>query len=93
MSDIYQQLDNKKNRKVSPRTNDGFADKDVSPESPITDSELAIDESNEKLTAEKARAQDVPDYIVETSKSKLLTLEVEVRLQLDRLLYEHKKEC
>jgi len=89
MSDIYQQLDNKKSRKVSPRTNDGFVDKDVSPKSEVVDSELAIDELNEKLTVEKPRAQDVPDYIVETSKSKLLTLEVEVRSQLDKLLYEH----
>lgn len=90
MSDIYQQLDNKRNRKVQPRTNDGFVDKNVSAKAPITDSELAIDESiSSDLTAEETKAPDIPDYIVETSKSKLLTLEVEVRSQLDKLLYEH----
>lgn len=90
MSDLYQQLDNKKNRKVSPRINDGFVDKNISQKSPIIDSEVVSNESNDSLTTEKTITQDVPNYIVETSKSKLLTLEVGVRQELDLLLYENR---
>ena len=89
MSDLYQQLDKKRNRKVSPRTNDGFVDKDVPSKSLIIDSSSAANKSNEKPTTSESSSQDVPDYIVETSKSKLLTLEVGVRQELDRLLYEN----
>lgn len=90
MSDLYQQLDNKKSRKVSPRTNDGFIERN-SPQPLRVDSEIASSKVNEKLAGVKPQTQNVPDYLVETSKSKLLTLEVAVRQELDRLLYEHSE--
>ena len=89
MSDLYQQLDKKKSRKVSPRTNDGFADSNIPQKSTIVDSVSDDNISSEDATNEKPEEQNVPDYIVETSKSKLLTLEVGIRQELDKLLYEN----
>ncbi|MEL6931042.1 MAG: hypothetical protein AAFO95_20840 [Cyanobacteria bacterium J06600_6] len=76
MNDIYQRLDNIPSRKVSPRTNDGFTDSS-SPES--SDSPPPLNPPSDSS----------PDFLIETSKSKLLTLEVNLRQTLDRLLYEN----
>ena len=89
MSDLYQQLDKKKSRKVSPRTNDGFVDSNDPQKAPIVESVSNNNISPEETTREESNAQNVPDYIVETSKSKLLTLEVGIRQELDKLLYEN----
>ncbi len=69
MSDIFEQLRNKKNttKKVEPRVNDGFVER--------------IPEAEEVEAVE----------LVETSKPKLLTLEVSCRDRLDRILFEHKE--
>ena len=89
MSDLYQQLDKKKSRKVSPRTNDGFADSNSPQKAPIVERVSDNNISPEETIREESNAQNVPDYIVETSKSKLLTLEVGIRQELDKLLYEN----
>lgn len=89
MSDLYQQLDKKKSRKVSPRTNDGFVDSNVPQKAPIVEHVSDNNISSEDVTSEESQVQNVPDYIVETSKSKLLTLEVGIRQELDKLLYEN----
>ena len=105
MSDLYQQLDKKKSRKVSPRTNDGFVDSNSTQQrsgisagdprissaqkAPIVERVSDNNISPEETTREESNAQNIPDYIVETSKSKLLTLEVGIRQELDKLLYEN----
>lgn len=105
MSDLYQQLDKKKSRKVSPRTSDGFVDSNATQQrsgisaldpricdpqkAPIVDRVSDNNTFSEDAISEESKVQNVPDYIVETSKSKLLTLEVGIRQELDKLLYEN----
>lgn len=76
MSDLFQRLNGP--RKVKPRTNDGFVDstKEIAENITKTESIDTEDKSQSKL-------------IVETSKPKLLTLEVSVRQEVDRILYEN----
>ena len=107
MSDLYQQLDN--NRKVNPRTQDGFRsatfNNERSPQneeqasnsfnSSVSDDKVndinATSSLNASMTVDSVRSSPVPqdtqgidpsttpDYLVETSKSKLVTLEVSLR--------------
>lgn len=89
MSDLFQQLSSKKNRKVKePRTNDGFVDSRKTLESASSNS----NQSNVKPTQPTSQSNtdsDVPPWLVETAKPKLLTLEIQLRQELDLLLYEN----
>lgn len=97
MNDLYQQLDNQNPRKVKPRTNDGFADTHLVQESDLSSS-TEVDTLNQHFKTENdndkapvSTTNEPPEFIVETSKSKLLTLEVGIRQELDRLLFEHQE--
>lgn len=81
MNDIYQQLDNQSERKVKPRTNDGFLD--ASLEEKVEQAESLSDSGGEISSAKE------PEFVIETSKSKLLTLETSIRQEIDLMLYEH----
>ena len=96
MSDLYQQLDN--NRKVNPRTQDGFHSATFSHERSYNSSAEPISHQEKKPTSDSfdnlvsedeiAKAT-TPDYLVETAKSKLLTLEVSLRQQLEQHLFDN----
>ena len=74
MSDLYQQLN--ANREVPPRTQDGFRND-------TNDNEQVHEDSDSVANS------DAPDYLVETAKSKLLTLEVSLRQQLEQHLFDN----
>ena len=88
MSDLYQGLNNKRNRKVTPRTNDGFVDSGQTLESTSSNNNQSNVKPNQP-TSQSNIDSDVPSWLVETAKPKLLTLEVKVRQELDHLLYEN----
>ena len=88
MSDLYQQLNSKRNRKVKPRTNDGFIDSEQTLESASSNNNQSNVKPNQP-TSQSNIDSDVPSWLVETTKPKLLTLEVKVRQELDHLLYEN----
>jgi hypothetical protein len=89
MNDLYQQLDNQNPRKVKPRTNDGFTNISGSIDDNTPDQHLNTDDDGNKAAI--SGIKEPPDFIVETSKSKLLTLEVGIRQELDQLLFEHQE--
>lgn len=106
MNDLYQQFDNQSPRKVKPRTNDGFTDKcdpGIRPDKHLvqeadTSDSLEVNSPHQLLKTDSDGNQaststnnEPPDFIVETSKSKLLTLEVGIRRELDQLLFEHQE--
>ena len=82
MSDLYQHLN--ANREVPPRTQDGFRnltnDNGETPEEPKS----VVSEQSDSVAD-----SDAPDYLVETAKSKLLTLEVSLRQQLEQHLFDN----
>lgn len=90
MSDLYQQLN--ANREVPPRTQDGFRD-------PTKENEQAYEDREPISSQERSRSSiarsssvtnsDAPNYLVETAKSKLLTLEVSLRQQLEQHLFDN----
>ena len=83
MSDLYQQLNT--NREVPPRTQDGFRN-------PKNDNGQTIVEEKTKVSDQQSGSvdrSDTPDYLVETAKSKLLTLEVSLRQQLEQHLFDN----
>ena len=83
MNDLYQRLDEQNPRKVKPRNHDGFSDLTLDKqEDTLAVSSIATETAN-KL------ADNEVDLVIETSKPKLLTLEVNVRQQIDRILYEN----
>ncbi|MEY2831389.1 MAG: hypothetical protein RLZZ574_647 [Cyanobacteriota bacterium] len=88
MNDLYQRLDKNPDRKVSPRTRDGFVD------SPPIDGEGRLESTlpNRHVDVSQPEQTDhlSKSCLVETSKSKLLTLEVKVRQDLDQILFEHQ---
>jgi hypothetical protein len=93
MNDLYQRLDKSPSRKVAPRTHDGFVDSTVlqDPDNQIVESAPEQTSKGEDLNREHT-SLELPQEnksVVETSKSKLLTLEVGVRKDLDLILYEH----
>jgi hypothetical protein len=81
VNDIYQRLDNFPSRKVPPRNHDGFTDSSSNQEPTLPDSSPDLNPLPD--------SESSPDFLIETSKSKLLTLEVSLRQTLDRLLFEH----
>ena len=89
MSDLYQQLDNKRNRKVKPRTSDGFVDSGETLK-PVSSDNNQSNVKSTQPTSQSNTDSDVPAWLVETAKPKLLTLEVKLRQELDRLLYENR---
>lgn len=74
MSDLYQQLN--ANREVPSRTQDGFRNNTNDIEQVHEDSDAVAN-------------SDALDYLVETAKSKLLTLEVSLRQQLEQHLFDN----
>ena len=83
MNDIYQQLDKQTPHKVKPRTHDGFTDTNLNHDHSLTT----------EATSPKTPSPSIPNHdthlVVETSKPKLLTLEIALRKDLDQILYEH----
>lgn len=88
MSDLYQNLNNKQNRKVKPRIQDGFVDSGSTLES-ASSNDNQINAKATQATSPSNTDSDVPAWLVETAKPKLLTLEVKLRQELDQLLYEN----
>lgn len=99
MSDLYQQLNT--NREVPPRTQDGFRN-DREKDSQLEKiSNRGADKNDNGQTPEEEKTivsshlsdsvanSDAPDYLVETSKSKLLTLEVSLRQKLEQHLFDN----
>lgn len=90
MNDLYQRLDKNPSRKVTPRTNDGFTDSNCDRKHNFANSQESVDAAvSPDLSLSTPQPQQT-EYLVETSKSKLLTLEVGVRKDLDQILFEHK---
>ena len=85
MSDLYQQLN--ANREVPPRTLDGFH------QHPPENGQLHLKDisalPSSSLKSDSNSESDSPDYLVETAKSKLLTLEVSLRQQLEQHLFDN----
>jgi hypothetical protein len=103
MNDLYHRLEQNKSRKVTPRTNDGFVDSSQVSNPPATDNQLSnsqpslsnspqplVDTPVPPSSQPKASPPKLTPNLVETSKSKLLTVEVKLRQELDQILYEHK---
>jgi hypothetical protein len=88
MNDLYQRLDKNPDRKVSPRTHDGFVDSPrTNHGSEETLNPIPKEDDSPSMNLPQPEKSDVR---VETSKSKLLTLEVKVREDLDQILFKHK---
>jgi len=83
MNDIYQQLDKQTPHKVKPRTNDGFTDPKNNQDNVLT-SEVIPDKTPSKSTTD-----DGTHLVIKTSKPKLLTLENDLRKDIDQILYEN----
>lgn len=83
MSDLYQQLN--ANREVPPRTQDGFRNHTNNTEQAHEDTQPLISDEQSNFVTNS----NTPDYLVETSKSKLLTLEVSLRQQLEQHLFDN----
>ena len=83
MNDLYQRLDKQNPHKVKPRNNDGFTD--LTPET----KEDVLAESSIPTEAVNELTSNESNHIIETSKPKLLTLEVGVRKEIEQILYEN----
>ncbi|WP_019503382.1 hypothetical protein [Pleurocapsa sp. PCC 7319] len=83
MNDIYQQLDKQTPHKVKPRTNDGFTDPNLHQDDSLTP------EATSPKSPSPSIAHHETHLVVETSKPKLLTLEIALRKEIDQILYEH----
>lgn len=83
MSDLYQQLNT--NREVPPRTQDGFRNRNQDNQQTHEDTQSIISDGQ----SGSVDNSDAPDYLVETAKSKLLTLEVSLRQQLEQHLFDN----
>lgn len=88
-NDIYSQLPDRNTRKVTRRTSDGFNSNSLT-NLPTEKSQKHTANNAGVEIATKDIAADSPDYLVETAKSKLLTLEVSLRNKVDRVLFEHQ---
>lgn len=79
MTDIYEQIEKKKKKKVPPRKQDGF-----------DDSQNLVPS---KQTKEVPKAPEIPqeEDLVHTAKPKSIALEVEVKQELDEFLFSHKE--
>ena len=83
MNDLYQRLDKQTPHKVKRRTNDGFIDSTINQEDSIK-TEFSLSE-----TTVDTITRNETNLVIETSKSKLLTLEISVRKEIEQILYEH----